>query len=108
MICPKCEAEYVKGVSICSDCGTELIPKEDFELNLVHHEDWVPVFSTDVRYEAEMIKANLSGASIESIILSQKDKSFPVTGDLSVIKLLVKKEDLEDSKKIISDINNQD
>ena len=105
MICPKCEAEFVDGITTCSDCGTELISKEDFELNLVHHEDWTPVFSTDVRYEAEMIKANLSGANIESIILSQKDKSFPVTGDLAVIKLMVKKEDAEDSIKIISDIN---
>jgi hypothetical protein len=105
MICPKCEAEYVESITICSDCGKELITNEDFELNLVHHEDWTPVFSTDVRYEAEMIKANLSGANIESIILSQKDKNFPAAGDLSVIKLLVKKEDAEDSLKIISDIN---
>ncbi len=106
MICPKCEAEYLDGITICSDCDTVLISKEDFELNLVHHEDWTTVFSTDVMYEAEMTKANLSGANIESIILSQKDKSFPVTGDLAVIKLMVKKEDAEDSQKIISDIAN--
>ena len=108
MICPKCEAEYVKGVTLCADCGTELIPKEDFELNLVHHEDWISVYSTDVRYEAEMIKANLKGANIESIILSQKDKNFPATGDLSVIKVLVKKEDSYDAENIIKDINKED
>jgi len=105
MICPKCEAEYVDGKTTCSDCGTELITKASFELNLVHHEDWTSVYSTDVMYEAEMIKANLAGANIESIILSQKDKNFPATGDLSEIKLLVKKEDAEDSLIIISDIN---
>ena len=104
MICPNCEAEYLEGVSICADCEIDLISKEDFELNLVHHEDWVPIYSTDVSYEAEMIKANLSGADIESIVLSQKDKSFPAAGDLSVIKLLVKTEDVDDAKKIIADI----
>ncbi len=107
MICPNCEAEYVKGVTVCADCGTELIPKEDFELNLVHHEDWKTVYSTDVMYEAEMIKANLKGAEIESIILSQKDKNFPAAGDLSIIKVLVKKEDADDSLKIIEDINRE-
>ncbi|MEE9431496.1 MAG: DUF2007 domain-containing protein [Melioribacteraceae bacterium] len=105
MICPSCEAEYVKGISTCTDCGTELIPKEDFELNLVHHQDWTAVYSTDYIYKAEMLKSNLSGAEIEAIILSQKDKNFPVSGDLSVIKLLVKKEDAEDAKKLIADIN---
>ena len=106
MICPNCEAEYVEGVTVCSDCETQLISNDDFELNLIHHEDWTPVYSTDVLYEAEMIKANLAGANIESIVLSQKDKNFPATGDLSVIKLLVKKEDVDDTKKIIADLVN--
>jgi len=106
MICPKCEVEYVESVSVCSDCGTELITKDHFELNLVNYEDWTSIYSTDVLYEAEMIKANLKGGNIEAIILSQKDKNFPATGDLSVIKILVKKEDAEDSLKIISDMSN--
>ena len=104
MICPKCETEYVEGVLKCADCGTELITQEEFERNLIHHEDWTSIYSTDVLYEAEMIKANLEGAEIKSIILSQKDKSFPASGDLSVIKIMVKKVDAEDAQKIISDI----
>jgi hypothetical protein len=105
MICPNCEAEYEEGITICADCEIELISKEDFELNLVHHEDWITIYSTDVIYEAEMIKANLTGADIDAVILSQKDKNFPSSGDLSIIKILVKKEDADDAKQIISDIN---
>jgi hypothetical protein len=104
MICPKCEAEYLEGITKCADCGTELITVEQFEMNLVHHEDWATVYSTDAMYEAEMIKANLEGAEIETIILSQKDKNFPASGDLSVIKILVKKVDAEEAKDIISEI----
>ena len=104
MICPSCEAEYVDGVLVCSDCEMDLITLEEFESNLVHHDDWTSVYSTDAMYEAEMLKANLLGANIDSIILSQKDKNFPASGDLSVIKLMVKKEDVEESKKIIADI----
>ncbi len=107
MICPKCEAEYVEDVKICPVCNIELIPKKDFELNLVHHEDWTTVYTTDELYKAEMIKANLKGGNIEAIILSQKDKSFPSAGDLSVVKLLVKKEDAEDAIKLIEDINKE-
>ncbi len=107
MICPKCEAEYVDGITICTDCDVELVTREDFELNLIHHEDWTTIYSTDAMYEVEMIKANLDGAEIESVILSQKDKNFPGSGDLSIIKLLVKKEDADDAKKIIADINKE-
>lgn len=105
MICPNCEAEYIVGVKICSDCGTELISKEEFEKSLIKYKDWTTIFKTNEMYEAEMIKANLAGGEIDSIILSQKDKNFPGVGDLSIIKVLVKKIDEEDAKIIISDIN---
>lgn len=108
MICPNCEAEYVEGVTVCADCGTELVTQEDFEINLVEHDDWISVYSTDVMYEAEMIKSNLAGAKIESIILSQKDKSFPAGGDLSVIKVMVQKDDADDAVNIIQDIQSKE
>lgn len=105
MICPKCELEFVDGIVVCTDCGENLISKEEFEGNLVHPSDWVVVFTTSENYEAEMFKANLLGAEIESLILGQKDRNYPAVGDLAVIKLLVKKDDAENAIEIINDIN---
>lgn len=101
MICPKCEYDYVDGVTVCPDCGTELITGEDFEGNLVHPSDWVIAFTCYERYEAEMMKANLESAGIDAIILEQRDQSFPAMGDLMMVKLLVKKGDAEDALEFI-------
>jgi Putative prokaryotic signal transducing protein len=106
MICPKCECEYIDGINICADCGTELIPLDEFEGHLIHPKDWVIIFTCGDPLEAEMLKANLQGAEIDSIILSQKDRSYPVAGDFSVVKLLVKKSDAVEALLIIEDINN--
>ena len=108
MICPKCEYEYIDGVETCPDCNETLIPVKDFEGNLVHHEDWVVVYSTSDQIEAEMLKSNLAGADIESLILSQKDRNYPGVGDLAVVKLLTKKVDSAEAVTIIDDINKTD
>ncbi len=105
MICPKCEYEYVEGVEVCADCGTQLIPLEDFEGHLVHPKDWVIVYTCDEPYQAEMLKANLDGAEIDSLIISQKDRSYPGVGDLAIVKLLVKKKNAQEALSLIHDID---
>ena len=105
MVCPKCETEYVEGIKVCPDCGTELVTREDFEGHLVHPSDYVIIYTTDDNSEAQMLKANLDSADIETHILGQKDSSFPAVGDLAVIKILVRKKDTEEALKIIEDIN---
>ncbi|MFA7228508.1 MAG: hypothetical protein WC061_05685 [Melioribacteraceae bacterium] len=105
MICPKCENEYIDGIKSCADCGTDLIPTEDFEKHLVHPKDWIVAFASTDTYTAEMLKANLEGADIESIIISRRDRSYPSIGDEAGVKLLVKKKDAETVLQIINDIN---
>lgn len=108
MICPKCEYEYVDGITKCADCGSELIAVEDFEGDLVHPDDWVIIKTFSEEYEANMVKANLEGAEIETLLLGQKDRSYPAVGDLAIIKILVKKSDAEDAAQIIEDIYNKE
>jgi uncharacterized protein YqgQ len=97
--CPNCIYEYVEGIKVCPDCGTQLVKE------LIDH-DWVVVYTSDQLYDVQMMKDELESAEIESNILSQKDSSFPATGDLAVIKLLVKTEDASSALNFINEIKN--
>ena len=108
MLCPKCEYEYHEGITVCPDCDTQLVTIENFEGNLTHPKDWVIIYSCADIVEADMLKSNLGGADIDVLILNQNDRSFPVVGDLSVIKILVRKDDAEDATAIINDINREE
>jgi len=105
MICPQCEHEYAEGIKMCPDCGSALIPQDEFSGSLSHMEGWVIVYTCFERYEAEMMKTNLESAGIETFILEQSDKSFPAYGDLTMVKLLVKKEDSADALEFINSLN---
>ncbi|MBK7629316.1 MAG: DUF2007 domain-containing protein [Ignavibacteriales bacterium] len=97
--CPNCTYEYVEGIKKCPDCGASLVDE------LIDH-DWVVVYTSDQEYDIQMMKDALESADIETNVLSQKDSNFPVTGDLAVIKLLVKSDDVDSAQKFIEEIKN--
>lgn len=68
-------------------------------------DDWVVIFKTDHEYKAGMLKNNLESAGIEVNILSQKDHNFPTPGNMSVVKLLVRKADEDAALAYIQEIN---
>jgi hypothetical protein len=97
--CPNCIYEYVEGIKLCPDCGTALVDE-------LRETDWIVVYTSDQLYDVQMMKDSLDSADIEATILSQKDSSFPVTGDLAVIKLLVKSQDAASALNFINDFKN--
>jgi hypothetical protein len=108
-VCPNCKYEYIDGIVICPDCNTPLI--DSIELNNysdLSEEDWVLVYTTFSEIEAAMLKENLENAGIPASVLSQKDSSFPAPGDLSTIKLFVKKVDVLEALEFIQDVKKKE
>lgn len=99
--CPNCRYEYLEGIKICPDCNLPLVPE-------LVDEDWVVVYTSDQEYDVQMMKDALESADIDATILSQKDSSFPVTGDLAVIKLLVKTDDASSAINFINELKNSE
>ena len=76
---------------------------EDLIVNFNNNDedDWAIAYVCNQIYEAQMLRANLIGAGIDCIILTQKDSNYPTIGNLSIVKLLVKKSELKEALNII-------
>jgi len=107
-VCPNCKYEYIEGIVICPDCNTSLV--DSIELNNypdLSEEDWILVYTSFSEIDIDMLKENLESAGIAASVLSQKDSSFPAPGDLSVVKLLVKKADVQAALEFIQTVKTQ-
>jgi hypothetical protein len=91
-----------------ADCGVHLVDEsllekpEDWT-----EENWEVVFTSNKEYEVEMLKDNLESAGITAAILNQQDRNFPAPGDFTIIKLLVKKEDVNAALDFIQNLDSE-
>jgi len=107
-VCPKCNYEYVEGIAICPDCNTPLVEEDELQkFEELSEKDWVLVYTSGNELEIGMLKGILESAGLEVNVLSQKDHNFPVPGDLSVVKLFVRKNDVQATLKYIQDTNSR-
>lgn len=109
-VCPNCGYEYVEGVAICPDCNTRLVDTKNLpKFEELSEDDWVLVYTSGSEVEVEMLKGVLESGGVEANVLSQKDRNFPAPGDFSVVKLMVRKSDVEAALNYIQDAKrNQD
>ncbi len=107
-VCPNCEYEYVEGMTICPDCGIRLVDDELFVQPEDWNEDnWQVVYTSGQEYDVEMLRDNLESAGIKTSILSQKDRNFPAPGDFSLVKLFVRKEDVQSALNFIEELKTE-
>ncbi len=78
-------------------------------------EEWVDIFTTYDRIEAEILKDLLESGGIAVVLRSAKVSPYPVNiGKMGEVKILVMKEDREEAEKLIKesseygDINDSD
>ncbi|HID06573.1 MAG TPA: hypothetical protein EYP10_05430, partial [Armatimonadetes bacterium] len=68
--CPKCNAEYVDGVTVCADCGIELVsepPKREAHQAMRKVHD-VVVYATSDPYDARIVQSLLRASGIPSLL----------------------------------------
>ncbi|MDX9847207.1 MAG: DUF2007 domain-containing protein [Tenuifilaceae bacterium] len=64
-------------------------------------QSWIPVFSTTIPFQAEIIKQMLNSNGVEAVVLNKQDSSYPTIGEAQV---LVQSGDESTAKKLIEEI----
>lgn len=108
-MCHICRFENENSVDNCEACGV-LINTEIDEIEEVEEitdDELVVIYTCSEVYEAEMLKANLMSAGIEAFVFSQKDRNYPVSGNLSVVKVYVHLDDAEDAVNYVNSLDKE-
>jgi hypothetical protein len=106
VFCPRCEAEYLEGISQCADCKISLVerlPEDEGpgEEPAAVDSDLFPIMTFLNNEEALIAKGFLESNGVDAIISSEE--SFRAHRGLSSprgIQLLIRKEDQPEAEKI--------
>ncbi len=101
MFCPNCKAEYVEGITVCADCGVELVEKLPPEENHDIKFTFKPVLKTNNMGDIAIIKSILDEQGIEYYI--QGENMLYVLGVIDSAILNVREDQLDDVKELLKD-----
>ncbi|MCP4747403.1 MAG: hypothetical protein GY874_14870 [Desulfobacteraceae bacterium] len=101
MFCPQCKTEYRDGFSTCSDCGESLVASlpEDPDTQFVDYEEIMRTYNPA---DIAIIKSILDAENITYYFQGEHLVLRPM-GDAA--KLMVAKQDAENVRELISDLN---
>ena len=99
MICPKCKAEYVAGITVCADCNVPLVE----QLPEKQGKDFREILITFNAGEIAMIKSLLDDAGIDYYI---KGEHFAVLRPFAdPARLFVREDQHEEALEILEDLD---
>ncbi|KPK72466.1 hypothetical protein AMJ87_04685 [candidate division WOR_3 bacterium SM23_60] len=104
MICPKCKAEYIHGITICADCDIPLVdrlPKK--EATEKRDEDFREILITVNAGEIAMVKSLLDDASIDYYLKGGHFAVLCLFADPA--RLFVRVDQYEEALEILKDLN---
>ncbi len=64
-------------------------------------QNWIPVFSTTIPFQAEIVKQMLNSNGVEAVVLNKQDSSYPTIGEAQVFVLATEE---STAKKLIEEI----
>jgi len=106
MFCPKCGAEFVDGIKVCSDCGVPLVKERPVE-EKPQCRKLVEVFSSVFLSESAIVKAMLEGSGISCWLYNTHYPAIASTGVAVPIRVMVEEKDIDFAREILNDYLNK-
>ncbi|MCK4532604.1 DUF2007 domain-containing protein [bacterium] len=102
MFCPKCRAEFIDGITVCSDCEISLVKKLSPQPNPEYHK-LVNVFSTWKIAEVRFVQSLLETNGINCFIKNTHFCSLLSVGiDPIPLKIMVEEKNKINAKEIVN------